>query len=130
MLCLFTDNYELLLILLNDRLAKGAWQANMQHFASEKKRKPGSIYIHKLQSINSREGVAERGEKGEAVYQRDSLILRLWSLTMQTSPRSPFNCELRKINKEIVVCARAEARRQGWGGARQGWITRCACEIH
>lgn len=72
-ICLFTDNYELLLILLNDW---GAWQANMQHFAGEKKRKPGIIYIHKLQSINGRErGGKERKRGGEVVHQRDSLIL-------------------------------------------------------
>lgn len=36
--------------------------------------------------------------------------------------RSPFNCELRKINKEIVVGAR--------GGGDGGVTTRCACKIH
>lgn len=54
------------------------------------------------------------GEEGEVgLQQRDSLILRQrsqWS-------RSPFNCELRKINKEIVVGGAERAREGGWHNA-------------
>lgn len=62
------------------------------------------------------------GEEGEVgLQQRDSLILRQrsqWS-------RSPFNCELRKINKEIVVGDRAEGK--GEGKVREGGWHNALC---
>lgn len=69
--CVCLDNYELLLILLNECVARdggvaGAWQANNAQTRQKINRciQAGAIYIHKLQSINS-EGEVGGGRDGE-----------------------------------------------------------------
>lgn len=59
-ICLFTDNYELLLIL---RLMIGGRGRQTCNILRAKKRKPGIIYIHKLQSINGRGRGWRQGEE-------------------------------------------------------------------
>lgn len=88
--CVCLDNYELLLILLNECVARGggageAWQANNAQTRQKINRciQAGAIYIHKLQSINSEGEVGGRRRGEEELHQRDSLILRQrsqWSL--------------------------------------------------